>query len=151
MEHDFIEDKNQNADLKAFIKTLVIKKRLNPRYSFFGGRTNAIQLYKKIDPSLGESIKYVDFTSLYPYVNKYKKYPVGHPTTITENFGDIKDYFGIAKMIILLPKRLYFPILPIKGEDQKLKFVLCRTCAKEECQDCQHSNEEESGGNMVYT
>ena len=141
-EHDFIEDKNQNVDLKVFIKTLVIKKRLNPRDSFFGGRTNAIQLYKKIDLSLGESIKYVDFTSLYPYVNKYKKYPVGHPTVITENFRDIKDYFGIAKVIILPPKRLYFPILPTKGEDQKLKFVLCKICANEESKKCQHTDEE---------
>ena len=129
--------------MKAFIKTLVIKKRLNRRDSFFGGRTNAIQLYKKIDPSLGESIKYVHFTNLYPYVNKYKKYPVGHPTVITENFRDIKDYFGsIAKVIILPPKRLCFPILPNKGEDQKLKCVLCRTCANEESKNCQHTDEE---------
>ena len=52
-------------------------------------------------PNEQEKVKYVDFTSLYPWVNKYCRYPVGHPTVITKYFGDIKDYFGIAKAKIM--------------------------------------------------
>ena len=34
-------------------------------------------------------IKYYDITSLYPYVQKTKKYPIGAPKIITENFQSI--------------------------------------------------------------
>ena len=51
-----------------------------PRDSFFGGRTNASMLYCAAGE--GERIRYVDFTSLYPYVNKYCEYPRGHPKII---------------------------------------------------------------------
>ena len=36
----------------------------------------------------GEKIMYVDVCSLYPWVNKYGKYHIGHPVIITENFAD---------------------------------------------------------------
>ena len=71
---------------------------LSPRDAFFGGRTNALKLHYESKEDEGEQIKYVDMTSLYPWVNKTHEYPVGHPTVITnpEN-QDIRAYFGIAK------------------------------------------------------
>ena len=42
---------------------------LDPRDAFFGGRTNAYQLYRHVEGD--ERILYYDFKSLYPYVNKY--------------------------------------------------------------------------------
>ena len=97
-DHEFHKLKNQNVELKQFIKQLDLMDRLDPRESFFGGRTNANQLYYQTSEQ--EKIKYMDFTSLYPWVNKYCQYTVGHPTVITKDFGDIKDYFGIAKVRI---------------------------------------------------
>ncbi len=139
-DHDFQKRKNQNAELKQFVQTLDFSDRLDPRESFYGGRTNASQLYYKV--SENEEVKYVDFTSLYPWVNKYCKYPVGHPVIITEDFGDMKDYFGIVKAKILPPRGLYHPVLPYRSNG-KLKFPLCRTCADTENQDpCTCSNEE---------
>ena len=88
-DHEFQKQKNQNAE--HFISQLDLMGRMDPRESFFGGRTNASQLYYKANQQ--EKVKYVDFTSLYPWVNKYCRYPVGHPTVITKDFGDIKDYF----------------------------------------------------------
>ncbi|GFW59977.1 uncharacterized protein TNCV_4864321 [Trichonephila clavipes] len=38
---------------------------------------------------------HIDFTGLYPWVNKYCEYPVGHPEIITEDFRDIDSYFGL--------------------------------------------------------
>ena len=67
-EHEFQKLKNKNVELKQFIKQLDLMDRLDPRESFFGGRINASQLYYQTSEQ--EKIKYVDFTSLYPWVNK---------------------------------------------------------------------------------
>lgn len=73
-------------------------------------------------------------TGLYPFVNKYSHYPLKEPEIITKNFGDIENYFGIAKVKVLPPRELYFPVLPLKCNG-KLMFPLCRTCAEEESQE----------------
>ena len=84
----------------------------------------------------------VDSTSLYPWVNKYCQYPVGHHKVITKDFWDIKDYFGIAKVKILPPRELYHQVLPYRSNG-KLKFALCRTCANTANQNpCTCSEEE---------
>jgi hypothetical protein len=48
-------------------------KPLNVRDAFYVGRVNAAKLYHKADYENGEVIEYVDFTSLYPTVNKVIK------------------------------------------------------------------------------
>ena len=90
------------------------------------GRTNATRLHYQVRQ--GEMIKYVDFTSLYPWVNKYCKYPVGHPSIISSDFRSLDQYFGIAKVKALPPRGLYHPVLPYRSAG-KLTFPLCRTCA----------------------
>lgn len=62
---------------------------LNPPDGFFNGRTSTCQLYAKVNESRGEEIRYVDVTSLYPTVNKYDVYPVGHTTVLTNAVEDI--------------------------------------------------------------
>lgn len=62
-EHDFQRQKKNDEDLKSFIASHTLQDRLNPRDSFFGGRTNTLKLYSE------GNIKYVDFTSLYPWVS----------------------------------------------------------------------------------
>ena len=55
--------------------------------------------------SEGERINYIDFTSLYGYVNKYAEYPIGRPliySNLPEN-SKISDYFGIAKVTVRAP------------------------------------------------
>ena len=126
----------------AIVKTFDVSDRLNVRDSFFGGRTNASTLYHKCKSS--EKIKYVDFTSLYPWVNKYARYPVGHPEVITAGFASLDSYFGIAKVSILPPRNLYHPVLPYRSNG-KLNFPLCATCADTLSQtNCQHSASERS-------
>jgi len=119
--------------MKYFVSQLDVQDRLNPRDSFFGGRTNAVKLHHKVDE--GETIEYYDFTSLYPWTNKYCRYPIGHPTVLTENLDvDISKYFGLAKVKILPPRGLYHPVLP-RTSNGKLKFPLCGTCADNESKD----------------
>ena len=110
---------------------------LKPRDSFFGGRTNAVVLHKKAGP--GESIRYVDFCSLYPYVNKYARYPVGHPKVYSgEDIPAVVE--GLIKCSVLPPRDLYHPVLPYRTRG-KLTFPLCRTCADEATQGlCVHEN-----------
>lgn len=61
-EHEFLREKKEEENLVAFLKNHALCDRLNPRDAFFGGRTNAVKLFHE-GPA-----KYVDFTSLYPWV-----------------------------------------------------------------------------------
>ena len=139
-EHQFHHQTETDEEMKDFVSRLDIQERLDPRSSFFGGRTNAVKMHYKVKD--GETIQYYDFTSLYPWTNKYCRYPVGHPKIIPDNFGDISNYFGLAKVKILPPRGLYHPVLPYSSNG-KLKFPLCRSCADQESQtDCFCSNDQ---------
>ena len=95
-----------------------------------GGRTNAATLYHKVAED--EQIRYVDVTSLYPWVNKNAEYPVGHPVIITSpEDQDISHYFGVATIDILPPFGLYHPVLPYRSGG-KLVMPLCRSCVEAE-------------------
>ena len=122
----------QDATLQTFLTDLHLVSPLAPRDAFFGGRTNAATLHYQVDPTVGEQIRYVDVTSLYPTVNKYDEYPVGHPTVLTRpEDQDIGHYFGLAKVDVVAPRGLYHPVLPHRSGG-KLTFPLCRTCLAEE-------------------
>ena len=141
-EHEFKNEMIQNTDIREFVNQLDVQDRLDPRNSFFGGRTNAMKLHYQVNN--GETIQYYDFTSLYPFTNKYCRYPIGHPTIITDNFSDISNYFGIAKIKVLAPRGLYHPVLPLRSNG-KLKFPLCKLCADNENQaECNCNDEQRS-------
>ncbi|CAC5402760.1 unnamed protein product [Mytilus coruscus] len=126
-EHDFASRLNSNKRLKIFAENHEIEERLDPRHSFFGGRTDTTKLYHKAGKD--EQIKYVDFTSLYPWTNKYCRYPLHHPEIITNNFEDLDKYFGLCHVKILPPTNLYHVVLPYRCNG-KLIFPLCRTCVE---------------------
>ena len=112
---------------------------LEPRDAFSGGRTEAFTLFQK-----DQDISYVDVTSLYSYINKTGKIPIGHPEIVSEGFTDIQQYEGLIKCKILPPRGLYIPVLPVKMNN-KLLFTLCRTCSENQQQKpCQHNDEERS-------
>ena len=122
---------------------------LNPRDAFFGGRTNGTKL--KYDFKEGERGRYVDFNSLYPTVMFEERYPVGHPTKITDpKLLEIynKEWFGFIKCKIEAPKGLYHPVLPVRTKcknAEKLMFPLCRTCSEIQQQTtCEHCPKERS-------
>ncbi|XP_046397765.1 uncharacterized protein LOC124164478 [Ischnura elegans] len=133
---------NGNPQMKAYAESnpFAEKKPLDPRDAFFGGRTNAGKMYHSV--ARGEKIKYVDVCSLYPYVNKWRKYPVGHPKIfVGEEIPTIDRWEGLIKCTILPPRKLYHPVLPYRW-DNKLTFPLCRTCVQQRSQnDCVHDNE----------
>ena len=116
--------------LSSFLSSLTSTPPLQPRDAFFGGRTGAVALHHQAGP--GEKILYVDVTSLYPWVNKTARYPLGHPELMFEPENQIlEDYFGIALVTILPPRGLYHPVLPVR-HGGKLTFPLCMACVREE-------------------
>lgn len=89
-----------------------------------------------------EKIRYYDYTSLYPFVQKNKEYPIGHPEIISENFDMNQNYFGLVKCKILAPRELYIPVLPSRING-KLLFPLCKTCAESKSGDkCRHNDDQ---------
>ena len=70
----------KNKDFQKFAKnfTQEVVEPINPRDAFYGERTNASKLlYNFKDNKCG---RYINFCSLYPTIQCYQKYPVGHPT-----------------------------------------------------------------------
>ena len=122
-----------NSEFADFVKNEgEIRPALQPRESLTGGRTNAIVLCHE---------GYVDFTSLYPYIQKYGAFPIGHPEIITQNFKSLENYFGIIYCRIVPPEDLFLPVLPFRSNN-KLVFPLCSKCAVENIKKCNHSDEE---------
>ena len=70
-------EKKTDPELQTFLESFELVPPLEPRDAFFGGCTGATTLYAKA--AEGEEISYVDFTSLYPSINKYGTYPVRFP------------------------------------------------------------------------
>ena len=138
---DFLQ---RDAEAKEYVEGLKdIVDPLNPRDAFYGGRVNAVKLLVKTEANPTTKIKYVNFTSLYPDINKNGVYPVGHPIIFTENIHpDITRYFGLIQCDVLAPRGLYHPVLPFKCHN-KLMFALCRTCVQESQQPsmCHHTDE----------
>ena len=129
-ECEWEQQKKADPRVAEFVKTLPVIKPMNPRDAFFGGRTNASYLYYKV--RVGEEIRYVDYTSLYPWVNKNGMYPIGHPEFIYEpGTTDLSEYFGVALCTIVPPKHLFHPVLPYRCGG-KLTFPLCRTCVEQD-------------------
>ena len=166
---EFKADLVRNPYLQSFLDEINIVAPLNIRDSYFGGRTNALTLYKKFEN--GEKGSYFDFCSLYPDVLKYKKYPIGHPQKIIQGFKPIQyvhcddpnnceyshcpgyhsqfPYFGIVKAKILPPQHILHPVLPVRCNG-KLKFPLCYKCAELNMSDVCECNDEERSFIQTY-
>ena len=81
-EHKWTNMKKKDKEVKEFVNSDrpdLREPSLPMRDGFFGGRTEVFDLYVKAQKDVSE-IGYADVTSLYPYVNAMKEYPVGHPT-----------------------------------------------------------------------
>ena len=150
---EFALEKKQEA-IQNYITSLGLQQGINLRDCYFGGRTNALVLHKIFQA--GEKGFYIDFTSLYPDILKYKRFPVGHPQRIIEDFqpmflkscnGDCVyencegshcslPYFGVIKATFRPPTNLLHPILRVRCNG-KLKFPLCFKCAcNEQSEEC---------------
>ena len=115
---------------------------VNIRDALYGGKTEATKTYYRV--MQGEEINYVDVISLYPYICKYGKFPVGHPKVYVgaDCPPECLDREGIIKCNVLPPRNLYHPVFPYKS-NSRLMFPLCSACADTMNQgNCTHNDEE---------
>lgn len=142
------ELKSNNRELEKELMNTpeLLLGRLQPRHALFGGRTEVFSTYYKVKE--GERIRYVDFCSLYPFVNTYGKYPIGHCKSIITGvnckpyLNKIDEIEGFIQCQIIPPQTLRIPVLPIRC-NSRLVFSLCRTCAEQlNINKCDHQNEE---------
>jgi hypothetical protein len=85
----------------------------------------------------------VDVISLYPYICKYGKFPVGNPEVYVgaDCPPECVDKEGIIKCQVLPPRDLHHPVLPYKSYSKLIP--LCLACVDTMNQDdCTHSDEE---------
>lgn len=114
-------------EVLEYVNSIQLVEPLNVRDAFFGGRTCATRLHYKVGED--ECIRYYDFVSLYPTINKYGRMPVGHPTIIVDPAPYAPgQYYGFVKCQILPPRDLYIPVLPVRSRN-RLLFPLCSKCA----------------------
>ena len=135
--------KKADEEIKKLLSEIHVKSRLNPRDAFRGGRVETGRIYYNIEDSEHKlGVMYFDICSLYPYVNCFEYYPVGHPEIITSNFRGLEEYFGLVQCSILPPRDLLSAVLPVHTSG-KLLFPLCRTCADTlQVEPCEHSVED---------
>ena len=147
-ECDFKRKLTKDPELQAIVNGLEWTGPLDPKDALFGGRTGLSKCHHKVVS--GERVDYIDYTSLYPWVNKYGTYPLGHPTILKNPTDqDISLYFGVAKVDVLAPEHLFHPILPVKLAN-KCMFALCMACAREQLEQpwhqrtnlCNHTDQE---------
>jgi hypothetical protein len=116
---------------------------LNVKDAFFGGRTECFKLKREVTGD--EKIRYIDVVSLYPTVQYYDAYPLGHPKKIYNPLFYNLNWFGFMKCKVLAPQNLYLPVLPVRvkmGQNEKLVFPLCVKCAELNQSVCNHTDEE---------
>ena len=79
----------------------------------------------------GQTYEYSNVMSLYPYVCKYFKFPLGHPRIHACQDREVMLSKKVPiKLTVLRPKGLFHPVLTFRCSNNFL-FCLCRTCAVE--------------------
>jgi len=114
-EFDYAGIVNQKPEML----TLPIEEQspLYTRDALYGGRTEATCLYYKIRGN--ETIQYVDVMSLYPYICKYFKFPIGYPVVhVGEACKDKEACLrmdGLMKCSIVPREKPYHPVLRVRA------------------------------------
>ena len=85
-----------------------------PRDALYGGRTGNTSIYQSVKKKrFGSRIRYYDLQSLYPDVMRNGEYPVGFPEVKLRDFDYSENaYFGLMKVKMIPPKKLFHPVLP---------------------------------------
>ena len=122
--------------------------------ALYRGQTSPIHLFKDVFNKKDAKIFYIDFNSLYPFIQHKNPFPINHPKVLTNKEECLKelirptkptssdeDGMGFAKCRILPPKKLFIPTLPFRL-NRKLLFPLC---AKEkQAEECKHKDKQRS-------
>jgi hypothetical protein len=69
-----------------------------------------------------KKIYYYDVNSLYPFVISINDFPIGEPILFFDK--DLNKYFGIIHCKTTTPEYIDKPILPFRGEDGTIYYLL---------------------------
>jgi len=105
----FDEAKIMEQKPELLLHPIVEHAPLISRDALYGGRTEAMRLHYKIREG-EESVQYCDVMSLYPYICKCFKFPIGHPIIhVGDAYADKESCLnmdGLIKCNIVPPKDL---------------------------------------------
>jgi len=124
---------------------IVRQTPLCTRDALHGGITEDLRLHYKAQEN--ETIQYVEVMSLYQYICKYFKFPVGHPIIHVGDACKNKEASflmdGLIKCSTVPSQRLNNPVIPFRCNN-KLMFFLCRSCAFTAASgECEHTENED--------
>ena len=103
-ECEFDALKKRQPEIARYLDTHPVMSRitLHPREAFFGERTENKVTSCTVQP--GEEIKYTDICSLYSYVCKRDRFPIGHPQIyIGTEYNALTDGWN-NNLISILPR-----------------------------------------------
>jgi hypothetical protein len=107
--HRFFERETALMERVDQLEMLAVSK-LDPNDCLKGGMTLPVSAYRESSPT--EVLRLMDFHSMYPAVQAYFAYPKGRPVVyMYPDVPPIKDLFGVVKLKILPPKKLFMPPL----------------------------------------
>ena len=99
-ECEWKRQKDAHPDIQLYVDSPQFLEPLNPRDAFCGRRTNAIKLLHRVKPD--QKFHFIEYTSLYPWVNKTCVYTEGRPQFISQpDHTDIDPYFGFVQWQVL--------------------------------------------------
>jgi len=124
-ECEFDEEGIVNQKPKLLTHPIAEQSPLHTRDVPHMGRTEAMRLHYKAHEN--DTIQYVIVMSLYPFICKYYKLPIGHQIIhvgdACKNKEACLQMEGLIKCSIVHPTNLYHPILPYRSNN-KLLFRL---------------------------
>jgi G:T-mismatch repair DNA endonuclease (very short patch repair protein) len=110
----FEEAKIVKQKSELLVHPIVKHAPLSTRDALYRGRTEAMRLHYKICEGK-KSVQYCDVIRLYPYICKYFKFPITHPTIHVGDACVDKEAClkieGLMKCNIVPPNDLYHPVI----------------------------------------
>lgn len=90
--HEWVVMIEMDREPADFLSKAQLAQLWVPRDVLFVERTHVIcPCYK---PNLGEEIRYYDSTSLDPFVNKTKEYPIARPDIVHDKWGPRTQFWN---------------------------------------------------------
>ena len=131
------EERKNNPKVRFHDKIARLSDPMDIRDALYGGRTEVFSTMA--NGTEDEPIHYTDITSLYPYVCRNKRFPIGHPTRLCgpelqRSNPTLENFEGVVKCKVLPPTNLRIPLLPYRSKSGKLTFPLCGRCLEKGCE-----------------
>ncbi|KAL3102899.1 hypothetical protein niasHT_026040 [Heterodera trifolii] len=146
-----------DPELKRRYEAVFVPCPLDPRNDALrGGRTEPFKLHHVCSDD--EEILCIDIVSLYPYVMKANRFPVGNPRVLTREVllrpptaplpwtaPENNSFRGLLLVRVLAPHDIRVPLLGYRTKDERFTFPLCGWCAdRRQQRPCRHSDDKRS-------